>query len=92
VNSLFDELTGKLAQDPRLTKRSGARADLGLLMFNARDSFRELWLAADMGLADAEGAGDASQRLRVAVEELRPIFGERRGPAQQAPGEDGHAR
>jgi hypothetical protein len=78
--SLFDDLTAKLEADPRLTKRSGARADLGLLMFNARDSFRELWLAAEAEVAEVAGEGrEPSARLAAALEELRPIFGERRG-------------
>lgn len=36
--SLFDELSAKLAKDPRLTKRGGPRVDLGLLLFNGPSS------------------------------------------------------
>jgi hypothetical protein len=80
MTSLFDDLTAKLEADPRLMKRSGARADLGLLMFNARDAFRELWLAAEAELAAAASEGrEPSARLVAALEELRSIFGERRG-------------
>jgi len=35
MKSLYDELAEKLKQDPRLTKPSVARFDLGLLLFNA---------------------------------------------------------
>lgn len=76
MNSLFDELSEKLAKDPRLTKRGGPRVDLGLLLFNARDSIRALFLAADR-LARGDDA-EALAELRRAVEALRPIFGERR--------------
>jgi hypothetical protein len=80
MTSLFDDLTAKLEADPRLTKRSGARADLALLMFNARDSFRELWLAAEAEATFAASEGrEPSARLTAALDELRPIFGERRG-------------
>lgn len=54
-------------------KRGGPRVDLSLLLFNARDSIKELWAAADETLS----AGDTDQaRLAEAVERLRPIFGE----------------
>jgi hypothetical protein len=76
--SLYDELTEKLARDPRVTRRSGARADLGLLMFNARDSMRELWIAAQETVAADRDVPDASrERLSRAVEALRPVFGDR---------------
>jgi hypothetical protein len=75
MSSLYDDLTEKLRKDPRLTKRGGARYDLGLLLFNARDSLHALWEAADryVRLHDAEAIDD----LHDAVEKLRPIFGER---------------
>ncbi len=83
MSSLYDELTGKLAKDPRITKRSGARADLGLLMFNARDSVRDLWAAADAEVASTTAAGRApSADLEAAVEALRPIFGDREAGAR----------
>lgn len=75
MTSLYDDLAEKIKQDPRLTKRGGARFDLGLLLFNARDSLRQLWDAADRCTRsrDEEALGD----LRAAVEKLRPLFGER---------------
>ena len=78
MSSLYDDLSEKLKKDPRLTKRGGARYDLGLLLFNARDSLRELWEAADRYTRsrDTEDLGD----LRNAVEKLRPLFGERSEP------------
>jgi hypothetical protein len=53
MSSLYDDLSEKLEKDPRRTKRGGARYDLGLLLFNARDSFRELWEAADNEITEA---------------------------------------
>ncbi len=66
--SLFDELCAKLAQDPRLTRRGGPRVDLSVLLFNARDDLRALWVAAE---------GQSPSELAEAVERLRPIFGDR---------------
>ncbi len=71
--SLYEDLCHKLELDPRLTKRGGPRADLGLLLFNARDPLFQLWLAADRQVQ----AGTAPDDLRAAVERLRPIFGQR---------------
>ena len=73
--SLYDDLSEKLRKDPRLTKRGGARYDLGLLLFNAREPLYGLWTAADqyVRLHDTKSVDD----LRDAVEKLRPIFGER---------------
>ena len=78
MSSLFDDLSERLRKDPRLTKRGGARYDLGLLLFNARDSLHELWEAAERYIRsrDTEDLGD----LHDAVEKLRPLFGERRKP------------
>ncbi len=45
--SLYDELAEKLRKDPSLLKRSGPRQDIGILLYNARDKLRELWVAAD---------------------------------------------
>jgi hypothetical protein len=80
MSSLYGELSNKVAQDPRLTKRGGARYDLGLLLFDFRDPLRELWGAADRYLRsrDAAAMGD----LHDAVEKLRPLFGERSEPGQ----------
>jgi hypothetical protein len=78
MSSLYDDLCEKLKKDPRLTKRGGARFDLGLLLFNARDSLRELWQVADADVTEAKSKGHhPSGRLEAAVEKLRPIFGER---------------
>ena len=76
--SLYDELSGKVQQDPRLTKRLGPRQDIGLLLFADRESINALWKAADRcaGLGDDPGSAE----LRRAVEKLRPIFGERKAP------------
>ena len=75
MSSLYDELSEKLKQDPRLTKRGGARYDLGLLLFDLREPMRELWSAADRltRSRDAEALGD----LQDAVGKLRSLFGER---------------
>lgn len=78
MSSLYDELCEKLKKDPRLTKRGGARYDLSLLLFNDRDSLRELWAAADIEVTTAMSEGHhPSDPLEAAVEKLRPIFGER---------------
>ena len=83
MTSLFDELSEKLAKDPRLTKRGGPRFDLGLLLFNARDDLRRLWDAArsELERADREQRPPPEQ-LAAAVEALRPIFGPRGGSRQ----------
>ena len=71
--SLYEELTQKLQRDPRLTKRGGPRVDLSLLLFNAREDVRALWLAAEQEI----GGGQEPSALASAVEALRPIFGKR---------------
>jgi len=73
--SLYAELTDKLSRDPRLTKRGGPRVDLSLLLFNARGSIAALWDAADRYAASGDEASLAV--MREALEQLRPIFGER---------------
>jgi len=75
MSSLYDELSEKLKKDPRLMKRGGARYDLGLLLFNARDNLRELWAAADRFARTRDD--EALDGLREAVEKLCPLFGER---------------
>lgn len=75
MTSLYDDLAAKLKEDPRLTKRGGARYDLGLLLFNAGDSLRDLWAAADRYVRTRDE--DTLAALSKAVEKLRPIFGER---------------
>jgi hypothetical protein len=78
MSSLYDELLHKVEQNPRLTKPSVARFDLGLLLFNAGNDLRDLWLAADAELATAQEEGRRpSAQLERAVTKLRPIFGER---------------
>jgi len=77
MRSLYDDLSEKLKQDPRLTKRGGARFDMSLLLFNFRDDLHELWLAADRYLQSR--GGDDLDHLYSAVEKLRPVFGERSG-------------
>jgi hypothetical protein len=73
--SLYDELNEKLKQDPRLTKRGGARYDLGMMLFDEREALHELWLAAER--SGRGGGADTLADLRAAVETLRPLFGER---------------
>ena len=75
MSSLHRELSGKLKQDSRLTRRSVTRFDLGLLLFNAGDSLCELWEAADRYVQSRDD--EACARLGDAVEKLRPLFGER---------------
>lgn len=78
MHSLYDELAEKVKKEPRVSKPTVARFDLTLLLFNAGDALRDLWLAADLDLAAARQEGRApSERLAAAVEKLRPIFGER---------------
>ncbi len=78
MNSLYDELAEKVKKEPRVSKPTVARFDLTLLLFNAGDALRELWLAADLDIAEASREGRApSERLAAAVETLRPIFGAR---------------
>ncbi len=78
MTSLYAELAAKVKADPRVTRHNMARADLGMLLFNAGDALNELWLAAEAELAGAAADRPASARLQAAVEKLRPIFGERR--------------
>jgi hypothetical protein len=78
--SLFDELAGKVRQDPSLIRRSGPRQDLGLLLFAEREAINGLWKAAADFAAQpgpGESGGPGLGKLRDAVERLRPIFGER---------------
>lgn len=76
MSSLYDDVSARLQKDPGRTKRGVARFDLSLLLFNARDSLCELWQAADRCLQSRDGK--ALDDLRAAVEQLRPIFGDRR--------------
>jgi hypothetical protein len=57
MSCLYDELCGKLKKEPGLTRRGGARFDLSLLLFNARESLRDLWEAADIEAAKAGSEG-----------------------------------
>ena len=81
MSSLYDDLSEKIKKDPILTKRGGARFDLSLLLFNARDSLQELWIAADIEVAKTRSESySPSECLEAAVEKLRPIFGEKGKP------------
>jgi hypothetical protein len=83
MSSLYDDLAEKLRKDPRLTKRGGARFDLSLLLFNAREALRDLWAAAEAVVADANRHGQTPPApLAAAVEKLRPIFGDQAGPSR----------
>jgi len=73
--SVYDELSEKIKRDPRLTRQGGPRQDLGIILFAEREAIDELWRAAERCTASAEGADFAE--LRIAVEKLRSIFGER---------------
>ena len=75
MKSLYEEVSEKLAKDPRLTKRGGARFDMSLLLFNSRDAINELWITADRYIQSRDG--DDVRDLRNAVEKLRLVFGER---------------
>lgn len=78
MTSLYAELAAKVKADPRLTRHNVARADLGMLLFNAGDALNELWLAAEAELTGAAAEDRPSTRLQAAVDTLRPLFGERR--------------
>jgi hypothetical protein len=75
VTSVYDELSAKIARSGERGPRDGARRDLGLILFAERDKINELWKAAELCSRLVEGA-DAAE-LRAAVDELRPLFGER---------------
>ena len=81
MKSVYDELADRLAKDPSLTRRSGPRQDIGILLFSERDAINALWKAAESSLgvrADSGCISDAAEvGLRVAVEKLRPLFGDR---------------
>jgi hypothetical protein len=77
MTSLYDELSGKIRQDPSLTRRSGPRQDLGLLLFAERERINELWKAAERCASRGDAADIA--KLGEIVEKLRMIFGERGG-------------
>lgn len=78
MQSLFDELDDKVKREPHLTKRNMPRVDMSLLLFNARDQLRALWRAANLERERAPREGRAPDAaLAGAVDELRPIFGER---------------
>ena len=80
--SLFDELAEKIRQDPSLTRRSGPRQDIGLLLYTERDAINRLWKAGDQFAADHCVAHPDTREiaeLREAVDKLRHLFGERKG-------------
>jgi hypothetical protein len=75
--SLYEELSGKIAQAPGSAKRNLPRQDLGLLLFAEREAINRLWKAAERRSGPDDG--EASGELRDAVEKLRSMFGEREG-------------
>jgi hypothetical protein len=80
MSSLYDELSEKVARNAAVSKRGVSTFDLTLLMFNARDDVRDLWVAAEAELAAARAEErEPREDLATAVEKLRPIFGERGG-------------
>ncbi len=88
--SLYDELDEKMKRESGATRRVGPRQDMGLLLFSFRESIRRLWAAADIvaarravsAQADSDGKTAALQELAEALDDLRPLFGER----QDVPG------
>jgi hypothetical protein len=87
MKSVYDELAEKLLKDPSVTKRVGPRQDIGILLFAYRDAINELWKSAELRVGrDGIGNGDAGvdERLREAVERLRPLFGPRDEPRSAA--------
>lgn len=78
MRSLFDELDEKVRREPSLRKQNMPRVDMSVMLFNARDDVRALWLAANAALTRTQADGHAPPpELAAAVEKLRPIFGER---------------
>jgi hypothetical protein len=77
--SLYDELSEKIQRDPRMSARNSARQNLGVMLFAWRDDIAALWKAAAASLEEnrCEGVQSPSDELRLAVEKLRPLFGER---------------
>jgi hypothetical protein len=75
MNSLYDELSEKLKEDTRLTKRGGPRVDIGLLLLSNRDALHDLWIAAER--YDRLQDTGALFALHNAIKKLRPLFGER---------------
>ncbi|PKL24184.1 MAG: hypothetical protein CVV47_10565 [Spirochaetae bacterium HGW-Spirochaetae-3] len=75
MKSVYDELGERLAREPSVTKRSGPRQDIGILLFAERDAIADLWKAAARRVDS--GGGSQDEDLRDAVERLRPLFGER---------------
>jgi len=60
--SLFDELSKKIRKEPKITSRSTARQDLGILWFSRRDSLGELWKAAEKSAAVMENSNGETLR------------------------------
>ena len=73
--SLCDELLERIRQDPRVTKRGGARQDLGLLLFSRREELNELWKAAEREVLNP--SAEARAELGAALGRLKALFGER---------------
>ena len=75
MKSLYDELSQK-AEAEGATKRVGARADLGMLLYGRREALRELYLAAEAAVRAGSGKAER-ERLAGALKALAPLFGER---------------
>ncbi|MBN1243750.1 MAG: hypothetical protein JXA15_13700 [Spirochaetales bacterium] len=75
MKSLYDELSEKAAAEGA-TKRVGARADLGMLLYGRREALRELYVAAE-AVVRAGSVEAERERLAGAVTALAPLFGER---------------
>ncbi|MBN1334892.1 MAG: hypothetical protein JXB39_02925 [Deltaproteobacteria bacterium] len=70
--SLYETLRRKVEAAPTPSRKGGARADLGLVLFDAQDALHALWVAADRCTCSDVPALDDLAR---AVEALRPLFG-----------------
>lgn len=81
MSSLYDELSAKVEAEQARKKRGVPTFDLTLLMFNSRESLHRLWHAADENLRTDDEAARAE--LQGAVDELRPIFGDRDNSGEQ---------
>ncbi len=75
MSSLYDELSAKVEAEQAKKKRGVPTFDLTLLMFKSRESIHRLWHAADGYLAADDD--ETRAQLQRAVDEMRPIFGER---------------
>lgn len=70
-----DDGTASLSSQATASFRGGTAE--AMLLFNARDALRDLWVAADAELARAMVDGRPVDALGAAVDKLRPMFGAR---------------